>query len=109
MKKTPELPSNAERRAEEAQKYSAFNGINLHNLRATTAEMLSLIGRQGLFEEYSKHDISHIDKLLDTLDWIIPTNTQSCMSPADWLLTVLCIYFHDLGMLITRRSEERRV
>lgn len=107
--KKPELPSRAERRAEEAQRYSAFTGINLHKIRASITELLSLIGRQGLFEEYTKHDISHIDKLLSMLDWIIPTSTQSAMSPADWLLTVLCIYFHDLGMLITRSEYDQRL
>lgn len=105
---SPELPTKAEKQAEQAQKYAAFSGINLHNIRTATSELLSQIGRLGIFEEYSKHDITHIDKLLNTLDWIIPPATQLVMSPADWLMTVLCIYFHDLGMLITHREFEQR-
>ena len=30
------------------------------------------------------------------------------MSPADWLLTVLACYFHDIGMLVTRDEYDRR-
>jgi molecular chaperone HtpG len=105
----PELPTNAEKQAEQAQKYPAFSCINLHNVRTTVTELVSLIGRLGIFEEYSKHDIAHIDKLLTMLDWLIPSQTQSVMSPADWLMMVLSIYFHDLGMLVTRTEYENRV
>ena len=30
------------------------------------------------------------------------------MSPTDWLLIVLSIYFHDLGMLVTKKEFEMR-
>ncbi len=30
------------------------------------------------------------------------------MAPADWLLIVLSVYFHDLGMLVTKSEYERR-
>lgn len=108
MPATPEFHFVAEKQAEKAQKHGAFSGVNLHNIRLATAELLSHIGRLGIFEQYSKHDMTHIDKLLGMLEWIIPLQTQSIMSPADWLVTVLCIYFHDLGMLVTRSEYEAR-
>jgi hypothetical protein len=46
--------------------------------------------------------------MLDMLAWIVPESTQKTMSPADWLMTVLSIYFHDLGMLVTREEFNNR-
>ena len=42
------------------------------------------------------------------LDWLIPEDTKNVMTAADWLLTVLSIYFHDLGMLVTKREFAAR-
>ena len=49
-----------------------------------------------------------IDEMLEILDWLIPKDTKAIMSPADWLLTVLAIYFHDLGMLVPPEEYERK-
>ena len=46
--------------------------------------------------------------MLEMLDWIIPNDTKGLMSSSDWLLIVLAIYFHDLGMLVSRREYEQR-
>lgn len=70
--------------------------------------MLAHIGDGGLFDEYTKHDISHIDKMLESLDFIIPESTQKIMTGADWMLIVISTYFHDLGMLVTRNEYENR-
>src|SRR5579871_2236491 len=104
----PELPSVAERRAELAQKYGAFSGINLTNIRTALKELLAHIGRLGIFHQYTNHDIRHIDKLLASLEWIVPPATQKAMTPADWLMIVLAIYFHDLGMLVTKSEYDDR-
>ncbi|WP_427501530.1 HD domain-containing protein [Methylomonas sp. MED-D] len=39
--------------------------------------------------------------MLKNLDWIIPEQTKKVMSDADWLMIVLAVYFHDMGMLVT--------
>lgn len=78
------------------------------HIKRQLSELLSLIGREGIFDEYTRHDISHTEEMLKILDWIIPEKTKDIMSPADWLITVLAIYFHDLGMLVTRREFEQR-
>lgn len=39
---------------------------------------------------------------------ILPPSTAEKMSPADWLMTVLAIYFNDLGMLVTNVEYRRR-
>lgn len=71
-------------------------------------ELLGRIGKYGFFDEYTKHDITHIDAMLAKLDWLVTPRTREAMTPADWLLIVLAVYFHDIGMLITRDEYERR-
>lgn len=102
------LTTLAERRAEQAEQLPAFSGIKLLHIKRQIAELLSLIGRSDIFDEYTRHDISHIDKMLSILEWLIPDDTKSIMSPSDWLTTVLAIYFHDLGMLVTKQEYKNR-
>lgn len=103
-----ELLTKAEKLAEEAESLGAFRGIKLLHIKDEVAKILSLIGRDGIFDEYTKHDISHIDTMLNLCEKIIPEDTQEIMQPADWLLLVLAIYFHDLGMLVTKDEFENR-
>jgi hypothetical protein len=46
--------------------------------------------------------------MLETTRWLIPDETQKEMTPADWIMLVLAIYFHDIGLLITRVEYENR-
>src|ERR1700722_13044936 len=104
-----ELKSLAEKEARKAEELEAFSGLNLLHVKRAVAELLAMIGGQGIFDEYTKHDISHIDSMLDLLEsLILPTSTAKKMSSADWLMTVLAIYFHDLGMLVTKAEYRRR-
>lgn len=102
------LKSKAEELAQKACELDAFASINLLSIKKSIAEMLSLIGRNGIFDEYTKHDISHVDMMLASLDYIIPKETSEKMTGADWLLIVLAIYFHDLGMLVTKKEYSER-
>jgi hypothetical protein len=102
------LHTSSERRAEDSQSLHAFQKLNLLNIRNSVAELLAQIGKNGLFEQYTIHDISHIDKMLQMLEWLVPESTQRVMTPADWLIIVLAIYFHDLGMVITRKEFDSR-
>jgi molecular chaperone HtpG len=103
-----ELNSTAERKAEEAQHYPAFSSINLRHIRGEVSEALSHFGRLGLLEEYTKHDITHIDAMLAMYDWMIPTDTRGLMTPADWLLVTLTTYLHDFGLMVTRDEFDAR-
>lgn len=104
-----EIPfTNAEKLAEKAENFPAFSGLKLAHVKKQLTALLELIGRDGIFDEYTRHDISHINKMLEMLDWTIPEDTKAIMSPADWLMTVLAIYFHDLGMLVTKNEYEMR-
>lgn len=103
------LKNRSEREAQGAERLTAFGGLNLLHLKRQVAELLSLIGGNGIFDEYTKHDISHIDSMLQLLDsTIIPATTLKSMSTADWLMLVLSVYFHDLGMLVTKSEYQRR-
>lgn len=101
--------SIAEKHAAETQNLRAFGGFNLLHTKREVAKLLALIGSNGIFDEYTKHDISHIDEMLELLTTtIIPVASQKLMTPADWLMIVLGVYFHDLGMLVTKFEYQRR-
>ena len=102
------LLTAAEVRAQEATTLSAFSGINLIRIRSEVAEALSHFGRLGIFHEYTKHDMSHVDGMLRLYDWLIPDETKKSMSSADWLLLTLATYFHDFGLLVTGSEYDRR-
>lgn len=95
------LVTFAEQKAAEAENLGAFQGIKLIYIRNQVEDMLALIGKSGFFDQYTRHDISHIDGMLKIIEWVIPDNTKEHMSKADWLMLVLAIYFHDMGMLVT--------
>lgn len=102
------LTSKAEKLAEQAENLKAFSGLKLLHVKRQVALVLAQIGRDGIFDEYTKHDISHIDFMLDSLEWIIPNDTQDKLTPANWLMLTLAIYFHDLGMLVTKEEFKER-
>ncbi len=94
--------------AEEATKLSAFNGINLGGIKDSLEKMLGLIGRNEMFDQYTKHDINHVNIMLELVNDIIPEKTKGIMTKADWLLIVLSTYFHDLGMLVSKKEYNNR-
>lgn len=101
--------SKAEDYAKKAEDYpSIFGIVNLTSIRENVGEILKLIGRDGIFREYTLHDANHIDEMLKLVDKLIPVDTSEKMRTADWLLIVLSCYFHDLGMLVTKKEFESR-
>ena len=102
------LTSYAEKSAEKAENLKSFSGLKLLHVKRQVAHILGQIGRDGIFDEYTKHDISHIDYMLDSLEWIIPQETKEKLTPANWLMITLAIYFHDLGMLVTKDEFNNR-
>lgn len=104
-----ELTSRAEELAQKATALPEFRKMNLAGVKDKVAEILDLIGRTpGIFTTYTKHDISHINAMLRMLDWMVPPSTRGKMTPVDWLLVVLSIYFHDLGMFVPSAEYEGR-
>lgn len=103
-----ELKSNAEKLAEKAENLKAFSGLKLLHVKKQVELILNQIGKNGIFEEYTKHDISHIDYMLESLDDIIPESTKPLLTSSDWLMITLSIYFHDLGMLVTKDEFNSR-
>jgi molecular chaperone HtpG len=103
-----DLTTNAEAKALEARKYTAFAGIDLGFIKSKVDEITRHIGKDGIFTEYTRHDITHINQVLTSLNWIIPHNTVIIMKAGDWLMLVLGIYFHDLGMVVTQEEYDRR-
>ena len=96
MEDHQKFDSMAEEKAQECLSYSFCGSLNLQHIKDTLAKILNHIGDNGMFAEYTMHDISHVNGMLSLLDKIIPDTTKYAMTPADWLMTVLAIYFHDL-------------
>ena len=103
-----ELQTIAERMAEKAEQFEFCKGLKLLYVREQVEKLLASIGRNAIFEEYSLHDISHVDAMLKITDWLIPDSTKKVMTPAEWLMLTMAIYFHDLGMVVTKREFENR-
>jgi molecular chaperone HtpG len=102
------LCTEAELFAQKAEGLSGIGGFNLLSIKRTVSHLLGAIGCANIFDEYTKHDISHINEMLRLLEWIVPDKAKPAMSPTDWLHVVLGVYFHDLGMLVTEREYEAR-
>lgn len=102
------LEREAELKAEKAESLRIFSGLKLLHIKKQVEILLSHIGDGGIFAQYTKHDISHIEEMLSLIEWIIPDKTQNIMTPAEWMMLVLSIYFHDLGMLVTKSEFEER-
>lgn len=100
--------SFAEEKAKEALSLKSFSALNLENIKQTLKEALEQNRSNGIFREYTQHDISHIDGMLSLLDDIIPQHTKDIMTPADWMMVVLSFYFHDFGMLVTEDEISKR-
>jgi molecular chaperone HtpG len=96
-----------ERRALPAVGFPAFP-INLKQIRDKVYLLLKEVGRYGFFDEFTDHSFDHVHGMLTTAEWIIPDETKDRLTCADWLFIVLSIYFHDVGMLISRSEYRRR-
>ena len=46
--------------------------------------------------------------MLATVDWLLPKQTRDTLSKAEWLLLVLSIYFHDMGLVVTEHEFQQR-
>jgi hypothetical protein len=99
--------SFVEERASEATKLSSFP-INLVDLKRAITEILSQFGKNLMFSEYTPHDVTHIDDMLTTIEWIIPPETKKILSPAEWLTITLVTYFHDMGLVVTEDEFNAR-
>ena len=102
------LKSYVEIKAERAEILSFCRGLKLLHIRDQVEEILSQIGKGGIFEEYTIHNIQHIDQMLQIVEWLIPDCTKNEMTAAEWLMLTLAIYFHDLGMVVTKDEYEKR-
>lgn len=103
-----ELKNYVEIQAEKAENLKMCRGIKLLHIRKSVEELLSYIGKAGFFEEYTLHNIEHIDEMLKIVEWLIPEYTKEKMTKAEWLMITLAVYFHDLGMVITKNEYEER-
>jgi molecular chaperone HtpG len=104
-----ELRTKAEELADKSRSLPNFKNLSLPGIKEQVAQILALIGRDGIFSTYTVHDVTHIDAMLSMLDWLVPESTRRVMTSVDWLLIVLAIYLHDLGMVTTSQEFERRL
>ena len=103
-----QLTTLIEQRAEKAENLDFCRGIKLIKIKETIASMLETLGTNGIFDQYTVHKISHIDEMLKIAEWLIPKKTQEEMTAAEWLMLTLSIYFHDLGMVVSKKEFNER-
>ena len=99
--------TNIEQHASKATSLKAFP-LNLNEIRTNVRLLLSELQRYGFFNEYTTHSFDHVHAMLEMTDWIIPDATKAILTPGDYLFLTLSIYFHDLGLLISKREYENR-
>ena len=102
------LRNYVEIQAEKAENLSFCRGLKLLHVRDQVEEILGYIGKGGIFEEYTVHNMAHIDEMLGIIEWLIPDETKKEMTSAEWLMLTLAVYFHDLGMVVTKDEYEKR-
>ncbi len=102
------LLTSIEIRAQEVQKLARFRSVNIPQIRDKITQILSFIGTNHIFDEYTKHDISHINAMFDLADKLIPEQTKKHMTSTEWLMLSLAIYFHDMGMVVTKNEYKER-
>lgn len=107
MDKNIILNSAIEKRFLSADEASEVCGYDLIDVKRSLNEMLKLIGRGMFFSEYTLHDISHINELLQISEWLVADGIDS-LTASESLMLVLAIYFHDLGMLVTEDEYSER-
>ena len=99
-----ELMSYVEKQAEKAENLSYCSGVKLLHIRNSVEEMLNFIGRGEIFEEYTLHNIIHIEEMLRIIEWLIPEETKKIMTYTEWMMLTLAVYFHDMGMIVTKEE-----
>lgn len=62
------LENYVEIEAEKAENLSFCRGLKLLHVRDQIEEILSQIGKCGIFEEYTVHNITHIDEMLHIIE-----------------------------------------
>lgn len=103
-----ELKTYVEMQAEKAESLPLCRGLKLLHVRDQVEEILDHIGKIGFFEQYTVHSIKHIDEMLGIIEWLIPDETKRVMTSAEWLMLTLAVYFHDLGMVVTKKEYDNR-
>ena len=73
---TDTLSTLAEQRTQGAEQLVPFSAFKLLHVKHQLSIMLSLIEREKLFDQYTRHDITHINELLQMVDWVVPKSTR---------------------------------
>ena len=58
------------------------------------------------FPHYSRHDISHVESILDNIEIILGIDRIKQLSIGDIWLILISTYLHDIGMLISCEEEQ---
>lgn len=101
-----ELSGWLESLARDAEQVACFRGFSLIAVKDFVEVALAQIGKEGIFWQYTDHSIRHIDAIVKLAEEIL-TGPEG-LTPADALLITLALYFHDLGMVVTKAEFESR-
>ncbi|MGR5240327.1 HD domain-containing protein [Photobacterium damselae] len=102
------LNSLIENKAVKAQNIDIFHSISLLNIKNKVNSILNQIGKNEIFDEYTKHDITHVNAMLDLVNTVVESDTFEKLTYSECLMITLAIYFHDLGMLVTKKEYQNK-
>jgi hypothetical protein len=57
------------------------------------------------FPEYTSHDISHADRVIANLDWLIPDACKETLNEYEIFFLLVSCYLHDVGMFVAPRER----
>ena len=79
---------------------------NLTRVREKRKNIIEL-GEKGGFEKNTGHIIiPKLEEMVGIKEWLNPDETKKEMTSAEWLMLTLAVYFHDLGMVVTKDEYE---
>ena len=82
-----------------AEKLRTSDGLNGYVL-STLSAFEPWLNRNDLtfFKEFTDHGSDHIEQVLATIDWLIPDESWSLVTPEDVAVLTLSTLVHDIGM-----------
>ena len=69
-----------------------------------TESIIEAVKHMEFFPEYTKHDMTHIERVLVTSDNLIADDSFDTLSANDVATLILSVLFHDIGMFINDKG-----
>lgn len=95
-----QMPMTLERHFEELREQDGLSTTELYSLYKLLKPRLMdrLISSRSVFINYSLHDASHSQSIIQAIERFLGENRIRMLSPTDTFMLLICAYAHDYGM-----------